>query len=159
MKRVAIDLDAVLADTRELWDEFLTDAARRYAAIASLDVAHLPADRRAAAAVLDEWAAQGIGDWRSALARFAEERAPVFVRPNAEANGALRSLVAAGCRVGIVSDAPRELAEVVLMHLGLARHVQVLGTERQEGAIITSRDELVRLASANPRSRTSSRRR
>jgi phosphoglycolate phosphatase-like HAD superfamily hydrolase len=156
MKAVAIDLDRALGDTRPLWREFLADAARRYASIAPLDVDALPADRAEAAAVLDEWAAQGIGDWRSALARFAEERAPVFLRPSAEANSALRSLAAAGYRIGVVTDAPKELAEVVLAHLGVARHVEVLGTVGEKAVVVTSREELVRLAGANPTTRSSS---
>jgi FMN phosphatase YigB (HAD superfamily) len=155
VKTVAIDLDAVLGDTRPLWREFLADAARRYASIAPLDVGRLPEDRREAAAVLDEWAAQGVGDWRGALARFAEERAPVFLRPNAEANGALRSLAAGGYRIGIVSDAPRELADAALVHLGLSRHVDILETVGEGAVVVTSRDELVRLAGSSPVARRS----
>ena len=66
---LALDLDGVLADTRPLWDAWLEDASRR--ARVKLDV---PADREAAAAVLDE----ALGDWRPLLARFAADRAPVF---------------------------------------------------------------------------------
>ena len=156
MKAVAIDLDAVLGDTRPLWREFLADAARRYASIAPLAVDRLPADRREAAVVLDEWASQGIGDWRSALARFAEERAPLFLRPNAEANGALRSLAGGGYRIGVFSDAPKELTGVALVHLGLARHVEILETVGEETVVVTNRDELVRLAASSPTSRRSS---
>jgi phosphoglycolate phosphatase-like HAD superfamily hydrolase len=159
MKAVAIDLDAVLGDTRPLWREFLIDAARRYASIAPLDVDQLPTDRREAAVVLDEWAAHGIGDWGSALARFAEERAPVFLRPNAEANGAVRSLAADGYRIGVVTDAPKELAKVAIVHLGLARHVEVLEAIGERTTVVTSRDELLRLAASTPTSRTSSTRR
>jgi phosphoglycolate phosphatase-like HAD superfamily hydrolase len=159
MKTVAIDLDTVLGDTRPLWREFLADAARRYASIAPLDVDALPSDRVEAAALLDEWAAQGVGDWRGALTRFAEERAPVFLRPNAEANGALRSLAADGFRIGVTSDAPTELVDVALVHLGLARHVKILDSVGKDAVAVTSRDELVRLAASSPRSRTSSRRR
>ena len=39
---VAIDLDGALGDTRPLWDDFLVDAARRYASIAPLDPAGAP---------------------------------------------------------------------------------------------------------------------
>ena len=159
MKAVAVDLDAVLGDTRPLWREFLIDAARRYASIAPLDVDRLPSDRGEAAAALDEWAAHGVGDWRGALARFAEERAPVFLRPNAEANGAVRSLAAGGYRIGVVTDAPKELAEVVVVHLGLARHVEILEAPGEKIVVVTSRDELVRLAASTPSSRTSSTRR
>ena len=131
MKAVAIDLDAVLGDTRPLWREFLADAARRYASIAPLDVDRLPADRRDAAPRARRVGGTGVGDWRSALTRFAEERAPVFLRPNAEANGALRSLAAGGFRIGVTSDAPKELVDVALVHLGLARHVEILDTPRR----------------------------
>ena len=157
MKAVAIDLDGALGDTRPLWREFLADAARRYASIAPLDVDALPTDRGEAAAVLDEWAAHGIGDWRGALARFAEERAPVFLRPNAEANAAVRALAAAGYQIGVFTDAPEELARVALAHLGATRRVDDLETgeaarerllERlgRDASIAAGRDELVRLA-------------
>ena len=159
MKAVAIDLDGALGDTRPLWREFLADAARRYASIAPLDPDALSTDRGEAAAMLDEWAAHGIGDWRGALARFAEERAPVFLRPNAEANGALRSLAAAGYRIGVVTDAPKELAEVVLAHLGLARYVELLEAVSEKTVVVKSREELMRLAGANPTTRRSSTRR
>ena len=46
---VAIDLDGALGDTRPLWDDFLVDAARRYASIAPLDPSALPGERGAAA--------------------------------------------------------------------------------------------------------------
>ena len=94
VKAVAVDLDA-LGDTRPLWRDFLADAARRYASISPLDPDALPEDRGAAAAELDRWAEAGVGDWRGALARFAEDRAPVYLRPSAEASAALRSLARA----------------------------------------------------------------
>jgi phosphoglycolate phosphatase-like HAD superfamily hydrolase len=123
---VAIDLDGALGDTRPLWRDFLADANRRYAAIAPLEVESLPDERGAAAEELDRWAAQGIGDWRSALERFAEDRAPVYLRPDAEASAAVRSLAAAGRRLGVFTDAPEALARVALAHLGAARRVEVL---------------------------------
>jgi phosphoglycolate phosphatase-like HAD superfamily hydrolase len=161
VRAVAIDLDAALGNTRPLWEEFLADAARRFASIAPLDPDRLPADRGAAAAELDRWASQGVGDWRGGLTRFAEDRAPVFLRPNADASAALRALGEAGYRIGVFTDAPEELARVALAHLGAARYVDVVETgagarerilERlgQETTVAASRDELVRLAS--PRS-------
>jgi phosphoglycolate phosphatase-like HAD superfamily hydrolase len=125
-RTVAIDLDGALGDTRALWHDFLADAARRFESIARLDPASLSEDRAAASAQLDRWAAAGIGDWRAALARFAEDRAPVYLRPRAEANAALRSLSAAGWRIGVFTDAPEELARVALSHLGAARRIDVL---------------------------------
>jgi phosphoglycolate phosphatase-like HAD superfamily hydrolase len=123
---VAVDLDGALGDTRPLWRDFLEDAARRFASIAPLDVEALPADRAAAADELDRWAAAGVGDWRAALERFAEDRAPVYLRPSAEASSALRALQAAGTTLGVFTDAPEELARVALAHLGAARRVQAL---------------------------------
>ena len=157
MRAVAIDLDEALGDTRPLWEEFLADAARRFATIALLDPERLPADRGEAAAELDRWAAQGVGDWRGALTRFTEDRAPVFLRPNAEASTALRALAAAGYRIGVFTDAPEELARAALSQLGAARRVEALeagagARERllarlgRDAEVAASREELVRLA-------------
>jgi phosphoglycolate phosphatase-like HAD superfamily hydrolase len=125
---VAIELDGVLGDTRGLWSAFLDDASRRFRSIAPLDPAALPQDRGAAAADLDSWAAGGIGDWRIALERFAEDHAPVYLRPCAEASAGLRSLAARGWRIGVFTDAPEPLARVALAHLGAARRVDQLET-------------------------------
>jgi phosphoglycolate phosphatase-like HAD superfamily hydrolase len=123
---VAIDLDGALGDTRALWEDFLADASRRFAAIAPLDPSALPGDRGAAAEVLDRWAELGVGDWRGALRRFAEDRAPVHLRPSADASAALRALAASGRRLGVFTDAPAELAGVALAHLGAARRVELV---------------------------------
>lgn len=157
LSAVAIDLDGALGDTRPLWQDFVREAARRFGSIAPLDPDALPDDRAAAAELLDRWAAGGIGDWRAALERFAEERAPVYLRPSAEVNGALRALQAAGCRLGVFTDAPEGLARVALAHLGAARRVEVLeaGADARErlvarlggdAAVAAQREELVRLA-------------
>jgi phosphoglycolate phosphatase-like HAD superfamily hydrolase len=157
LKTVAIDLDGALGDTRPLWREFLADAARRYASIAPLDLSALSQDRAAAAAELDRWAAHGIGDWRGALERFAEDRAPVYLRPSGEASGALRALAAAGCRLGVFTDAPEPLARVALAHLGAARRVEEMeaGADARErllthlgrdAEVAATRDDLLSLA-------------
>jgi phosphoglycolate phosphatase-like HAD superfamily hydrolase len=154
---VALDLDAVLGDTRPLWDAWLVDASRRFRSIAELDATELPEDRGAAARELDRWAAHGIGDWRASLTRFAEDHAPVYLRPQAPVSAAIRRLEAVGARVGVFTDAPEELAQVALAHLGAARRVDVL--EAGDGAlerllerlgpeteIVRRADELSRLA-------------
>jgi phosphoglycolate phosphatase-like HAD superfamily hydrolase len=140
---IALDLDGVLADTRRLWDAWLEDAARR--ARVELDV---PADRTEAAAVLDE----ALGDWRPLLARFAADRAPLWIRPRADTNNALRRLAAGGARIGVFTDAPRELAEIALAHAGAARQVEVVGTLAEvqaalggEAIVVGSREELAAL--------------
>jgi phosphoglycolate phosphatase-like HAD superfamily hydrolase len=140
---LALDLDGVLADTRPLWDAWLEDAARR--ARVKLVV---PADREAAAAVLDE----ALGDWRPLLARFAADRAPLWIRPRADTNSALRRLSAAGARIGVFSDAPQELVDIALAHAGAARQVEVVGTLAEvqaalgaEAVVVRSREELVGL--------------
>jgi phosphoglycolate phosphatase-like HAD superfamily hydrolase len=115
----ALDLDGVLADTRPLWDAWLEDAARRVRV--ELDV---PDDREAAAVVLDE----ALGDWRPLLARFASDRAPLWIRPRPDTNAALRRLRAGGARIGVFSDAPRELIDIALAHAGAAREFEVAGT-------------------------------
>ena len=143
MEAIALDLDAVLADTRPLWRDWLEDVARR--THLELDV---PEDRTAAAGVLDE----RLGDWRPLLQRFADDRAPIHFRPRAETSAQLRRLHAAGVRLGAFTDAPRELADVALAHVGAARRVEAVGTLdevlRKLGAaavVVRSRDELASL--------------
>jgi phosphoglycolate phosphatase-like HAD superfamily hydrolase len=140
---LALDLDGVLADTRPLWDSWLEDASRR--ARVELDV---PSDRQAAATALDK----ALGDWRPLLSRFAADRAPLWIRPRPDTNAALRRLVSAGARIGVFSDAPRELAEIALAHAGAARQVEVVGTLADvqaalggEAIVVRSREELAAL--------------
>jgi phosphoglycolate phosphatase-like HAD superfamily hydrolase len=158
-KAVAVDLDGALGDTRPLWRAFVDDAARRFAPIARLDAASLPEERSAAGRELDRWAKAGVGDWRKTLERFAEDHAPVYLRPSPGANTALRALAAAGYRIGVFTDAPEPLARVALAHLGVARHVDVLETgagarerllERlgPEAPVATSGEQLVSTAAA-----------
>jgi phosphoglycolate phosphatase-like HAD superfamily hydrolase len=127
MKPIAIDLD-VLGDTRQLWNDWLADAARRFHSISPLDPAALPEDRAAAAEQLDRWAKDGVGDWRAALGRFAEDRAPVYLRPDAEISAALRELAARGHRVGVFTDAPEPMARVAVAQLGADRRIEALET-------------------------------
>jgi phosphoglycolate phosphatase-like HAD superfamily hydrolase len=126
VRAIAIDLDGVLGDTHPLWQDWLADASRRFASIAPLAVDSLPGDRAEAAAALDRWAEAGVGDWRVALGRYAADRAPVYLRPNAEASGALRRLQAAGVRLGAFTDAPEALAQVAAAQLGATRRLEVL---------------------------------
>jgi phosphoglycolate phosphatase-like HAD superfamily hydrolase len=140
MQPLALDLDGVLADTRPLWNDWLEDAARR----THVEL-ELPDDRVAAAAVLDEL----LGDWRPLLERFAADRGPVYFRPNGDTGALLRRLQGAGARLGVFTDAPRELADVALAHVGAARRVEVVGTLDDVlavlgdgAAIVRTRDEL-----------------
>ena len=138
--RLAIELD-VLGDTRPIWRDWLADAAR------VLDVEGLPEDRAAAAAELD---ARGAGNWRTLLERYAEDRAPVYLRPSAEVSAALRRLQAEGVQLAVFTDAPAELARVALSQLGAARRIVALeagaGALERLGVdvtIVRTRDELV----------------
>ena len=140
---LALELDTVLADTRPLWRDWLEDAARR----ARVDL-EVPDDRTEAAAVLDE----RLGDWRPLLERFAADRAPVYFRPRADTSAILRRLSADGVRIGVFTDAPRELAGVALAHVGAARRVEALGTLDEvraalgeDARVIRSRDQLADL--------------
>jgi phosphoglycolate phosphatase-like HAD superfamily hydrolase len=145
VKAAALDLDAVLGDTRPLWADWLEDAARRM----RVELADVPDDRLAAAPLLDE----RLGNWRALLERYAEDRAPLYLRPNPEANALLRQLQAAGVRLGAFTDAPVELARVALGQLGAARRMESVGTlddvRRELGdavVVVRSRDELAGLA-------------
>ena len=108
MKAVAVDL-AALGDVEPLWRDWLDDAARRF---------------RVDVSALDEQ----LPNWRQLLERFAEERAPVYFRRDAEVTGVLRALHAAGARVGVYSGAPAELAHIALSHLGAEGRVDVVET-------------------------------
>jgi phosphoglycolate phosphatase-like HAD superfamily hydrolase len=134
MKAVAINLSA-LGDTEPLWRDWLEDARRRF----RVDVDALN---------------QELPNWRELLERFAEERAPVYFRRDADASAILRQLRANGTRIGVFTDAPAELARIVLSHLGAERHVEVLecgpGAQQRilaafgDGArVIDTREELL----------------
>jgi phosphoglycolate phosphatase-like HAD superfamily hydrolase len=157
MPALAMDVDGGLGDTHALWREWVVDAARRFSSIAPLDPDSLSSDRAAAAEELDRWAAAGIGDWRTALERFAEDRAPVFLRPDGEASAALRALASSGARLGVFTDAPEPLARVALAHLGAARRVDAVetGTGARErllerlgpdATVVSSREQLVKIS-------------
>jgi phosphoglycolate phosphatase-like HAD superfamily hydrolase len=148
MRAVAIDLDGALGDTRPLWHDWLEDASRRL----RLGELALPADRAAAAEDLDG----RVGNWRVLLERFAEDRAPVYLRPDAAVSASLRRLAAAGATLGVFTDAPAELARVALAQLGAARRVdavetgadalqRVLGRLGAEAVVVRTRDELLGL--------------
>jgi phosphoglycolate phosphatase-like HAD superfamily hydrolase len=112
VKAVAVELRA-LGDTDPLWRDWLADAARRY---------------RVDVAALDEQ----LPNWRPLLERFAEERAPVYLRRDAEVTEQLRRLHAGGVQIGVFTDEPEELARVALSHLGADRRVTAL--EAGDGA-------------------------
>jgi phosphoglycolate phosphatase-like HAD superfamily hydrolase len=76
----------------------------------------------------------------------------VWIRPRAETNAALRRLAAGGARIGVFSDAPRELVEIALAHAGAARLVEVVGTFDEveaalggDAVVVRSREELAGL--------------
>ena len=132
MTALMLDLDGVLGDTRPLWADWLADTSR----VLGLDPATLPDDRGEAAEALDERA----GNWRVLLARYAADRAPVYLRPDAGVSAALRRLGSAGVRLGVFTDAPAELTEVALAQLGAARRVEAV--ESGVGAATRLRERL-----------------
>jgi phosphoglycolate phosphatase-like HAD superfamily hydrolase len=134
VKALAISLSA-LGDTDPLWQDWLDDARRRYRVDANDLDAELP-------------------NWRRLLERYAEDRAPVYFRRDADVSATLRRLHAGGVRIGVFTDAPEELARIALSHLGAERHVEFLeagpGSQQRisqllgSGALIlTTRDELL----------------
>ena len=150
MTAILVDLDGALGDTRPLWHDWLGEAAT----LLGVDPSELAGDRAEAAAELD---AAGAGNWRALLERFAEGRAPVYLRPAADAGAALRRLAAAGTTIGVFTDAPVELALIALAQLGATRRVAALETGRgalerlqdvlgAEAPIVRTREELVRAA-------------
>ena len=139
MRALALDLDAVLGDTRPLWQAWRVDASRKL--------------RVEPDAIEDE-----VANWPTLLERFAEDHAPVYLRPDGEANAALRRLRAAGVRLGAFTEAPEPLARVAAAQLGVERQLEAL--EAGDGAlgrlieklgagteVVRARDALLRLAS------------
>ena len=118
MTALLLDLDGVLGDTRPLWRDWLADASR----VLDVDPAGQAEDRAEAAGALDDRA----GNWRTLLGRYAEDRAPVYLRPDSGVSGALRGLATAGVRLGVCTDAPEELAQVAVAQLGVARRVEAV---------------------------------
>ena len=112
MTALAIDLDRVLGDTQPLWEAWLEDVSRR----AQIERAELDPAR------LDD----ELPNWRVLLERFAEDRAPVYLRPNAQASAALRRLQSEGVRLGVFTEAPEELARIAVSQLGAARRIEAL---------------------------------
>lgn len=136
MKAVAVDL-AALGDVEPLWRDWLDDATRRF----RVDVSSLDEE---------------LPNWRPLLERFAEERAPVYLRRDAEVSAALRRLRAAGAHVGVFTDAPEELARIALAHLGAdgrvdivesgdGARVRVLAALGEDAVVVETRSELVGL--------------
>jgi len=150
-RAVAIDLDA-LGDTRSLWSDWLASAQ----AVLGVDPAGLSADRGEAAVELDR---HGAGNWRTLLERYSEDRAPVYLRRDAETSAALRALAAGGRTIGVFTDAPEPLARIVLAQLGAERRTALLETgegafERvleilgADAVVIGTREELSDIARA-----------
>jgi phosphoglycolate phosphatase-like HAD superfamily hydrolase len=149
VRAVAIDLDA-LGNTRALWSDWLASAR----AVLGVEPTALPADRGQAAAELDRL---GAGNWRALLERYSEERAPVYLRRDAEVSAALRALAASGHRIGVFTDAPEPLARVALAQLGAERRASMLETGAgalartlaalgANAVVVHSRAELLELA-------------
>jgi phosphoglycolate phosphatase-like HAD superfamily hydrolase len=145
-RRIALELD-VLGDTRALWLDWLAGAR----AVLGERLDELPEDRAAAAAALD---ASESANWRVLLERYAEDRAPVYLRPAAEVSAALRRL--AGSTIVVFTDAPVELARLALAHLGATRRIagletgsgafeRALATVGPDATIIRTREALLAL--------------
>ena len=146
---VAIDLDA-LGDTTALWNDWLASAR----AVLGVDPAGLSPNRVEAAAELDR---RGAGNWRTLLERYSEDRAPVYLRRDAEMSAALRALASSGRTIGVFTDAPEPLARVALAQLGAERRVvtvetgdggleRLLATLGADAVVIRTRDQLTDIA-------------
>jgi phosphoglycolate phosphatase-like HAD superfamily hydrolase len=136
VKAVAVEL-AAIGDVGPLWRDWLEDAGRRF----RVNVSDLE---------------QELPNWRQLLERFAEERAPVYFRRDAEVTEALRRLHAAGTRIGVFTEAPEELARVALSHLGADGRVEMVeagnGARKRllqrlgpDAQVVRTRDELLSL--------------
>ncbi|HET7171412.1 MAG TPA: hypothetical protein VFI18_07235 [Gaiellales bacterium] len=120
MSRAAVLWEPTLTPTDALFEEAAEHVARKLGRAKPFPAAPLPADRAAAVAALDAWAATDV-DWRGELRRYYEEHIPVRVRPAATVNATLRRLHAAGVRLVWATPGPAEATDVLLHHLGIAK--------------------------------------
>ena len=113
-----------LAGTASLWAAALRHLARKLGRVRPLDAEQLPVERAAAITAMEVWAGGDVTTWRRELARFYEEHIPLYLRPDAELNGAVRRLARAGVALGAWSPGPAEAAAVVTHFLGLGRRLE-----------------------------------
>lgn len=150
MKKLALELDGALGDTRPLWRDWLKDAAQRFS---MEELTDLPPDRARAAAVLDVQ----LTNWEVLLERFAQDHASVYLPRDAAVRGALRRLHGNGARLGVFTDAPPPLVRIALDQLEAGRHIEAVETgagalERllarlgEDAVVVTTRDDLVSAA-------------
>jgi phosphoglycolate phosphatase-like HAD superfamily hydrolase len=150
-RALALDLDGALGDTRQMWTDWLAAAEP----LLGIDPRELPRDRAEAGAELDR---RGAGNWRALLARWSEDRAPLYLRRDSRTSEALRALETYGYAIGVFTDAPEPLAHVALAHLGAERRVvaletgpsareRILGRLGDDAVVVETRRELLDLAS------------
>ncbi len=133
MKAVIFSEDA-LAPTARLWTDTVAHLGRKLGRVTPLDPEQVPADRGAAIAWLDEWAGEDARSWRVEAARYFEGHIPVYVRPDAELNAALRHLGSQGVLLAAWSPGPPEAALIVTHFLGLARRFDTQAVDADPGA-------------------------
>jgi phosphoglycolate phosphatase-like HAD superfamily hydrolase len=137
VKLVAVDL-SVLGDVEPLWNAWLEDAARRTRVELDPDPERLH---------------EQLPNWGVLLERFAEERAPVYLRRRADTAAALRRLHEAGAWIAVFTDFPLELAQVALAQLGATRRIHAVGTlddvramASADPVVVRTREELTALS-------------
>ena len=111
-----------------IWPAALEHLARRFASIRALDVAALPA-RESAVAALEAWAGDDVSSWRLELARFYDDHARVHLRRDPSTAALLAARRAAGARLAVYGQGPRETSAATLGFLGLDRRVDAVVLE------------------------------
>jgi phosphoglycolate phosphatase-like HAD superfamily hydrolase len=140
--RAVILSERALADTDEIFAAAVVHLTRKLGRVKPLDAATLPDDRAEIVSALDTWADDEV-DWRGELGRFYEDHIPLHLRPNSALNAALRTLQAAGVRLGCWSPGPDEAAQIVVHQLGLGRQIERIGSGGSADVAVLLADELV----------------
>ena len=133
MKAVIFSEDA-LAATDRLWADTVAHLARKLGRVTPLDPSQVPADRGQAIRWLDAWAGDDARSWRVEAARYFEGHVPVYVRPDAELNAALRHLQAQGMPLAAWSPGPPEAALILTHFLGVTRRFATQAVDPEPGA-------------------------
>jgi phosphoglycolate phosphatase-like HAD superfamily hydrolase len=129
MSRAVVFAERAIAPGGDaIWPAALEHLARRFASIRELDVASMP-PREESVAALEAWAGGDVSSWRRELDRFYDDHARVHLRRDPGTAALLASLRAAGVKLAVYGQGPRESSATTLAFLGLDRRLDAVVLE------------------------------
>lgn len=145
---LAVRVEGVLWDPVTVWPLAVAHVASRFARVAALDAAALPAvtsadDLAAAVEAVDAWAAGGGIDWQREFVRWLDENLSRHLRPDVAISRHVRALGRSRELVAC-SALPTAATEAVLRHAGVNRAFAAVEQGAREQTV-TQREELLGL--------------